>query len=226
MYPRVWAALPQLMWRQSIRRVRSPAITQSLQLFAKPPLTHQDPDGELVERSAHCGDGRMGYLPVRQRQYQWCRARRWMALNAVSLAADVATGGAGGGMAVRAAALAAKGGKDRHRRSKRNVAADRAIVRPRQGCVAEEGIETGDPTRVILSGMQIIAEPIVFQRASANRQRRRTTLGISQNYLAKQIKKAIASLEKQIAEHEDKIANPGKSFHTSNNSTLASRRHC
>ena len=91
-----------------------PASPQALNPFsysANRPLTHKDPDGRLFSLVVNAGFALYDthqYLVGNMRRGQYAAA---MSLNGAALVADVATVGAGGGLAVRAANLAIRGAK-------------------------------------------------------------------------------------------------------------------
>jgi len=81
-----------------------------------------------------------------------------MALNGASLLADAATGGMGGGMAVRTAAMAARAGKAGTAILKTAIAVDKAdtVVSTAQAAISvEDAVENGEYGRAALSAVQV-----------------------------------------------------------------------
>lgn len=138
--------------------LETPQVLHAYSYSANRPLSHRDPDGNFISALITAGFAAYDTYQYAVGNIGGAEYAGRMALNGAALVADVASGGLGGGMAVRATALAARGGKVGMAVLKGAVAVDKAnnLVETAQAAISlKDAVKDGDLTRAGLSVVQI-----------------------------------------------------------------------
>ena len=138
--------------------LETPQVLHPYSYSANRPLSHRDPDGNFISALVTAGFAAYDTYQYAVGNISGGEYAGRMTLNGAALAADVVSGGLGGGMAVRATALAARGGKVGMAVLKGAVALDRAntAVETAQAAISlKDAVQQGDLTRAGLSVIQI-----------------------------------------------------------------------